>query len=160
MENKVLVTIIVPLIEKKYEVFLPVNKKIGEISSLLAKGLVDVSNGYYIITNKEKFYNRITGKEYNNNVILQKTDIRYVISYRGQSLIFKTLSLLYYNAVSWYVKQDWLCQPCLASVLLIIFPVALQIPHLSRKLVFPQLSLPSMTSHPTGTRSAPRASSD
>ena len=27
MEDKVLVTIIVPLIEKKYEVFLPVNKK-------------------------------------------------------------------------------------------------------------------------------------
>ena len=74
MEDKVLVTIIVPLIEKKYEVFLPVNKKIGEISSLLAKGLVDVSNGYYIVTNKEKFYNRITGEEYNNNVILQKTD--------------------------------------------------------------------------------------
>ena len=83
MENKVLVTIIVPLIEKKYEVFLPVNKKIGEISSLLSKGLVDVSNGYYIVTNKEKFYNRITGKEYNNNVILQKTDIRY-----GTQLVF------------------------------------------------------------------------
>ncbi|MBD9099122.1 hypothetical protein EGP98_05985 [bacterium] len=83
MEDKVLVTIIVPLIEKKYEVFLPVNKKIGEISSLLAKGLVDVSNGYYIVTNKEKFYNRITGKEYNNNVILQKTDIRY-----GTQLVF------------------------------------------------------------------------
>ena len=31
MDNKVLVTIIVPLIEKKYEVFLPANKKIGEI---------------------------------------------------------------------------------------------------------------------------------
>ena len=93
MEDKVLVTIIVPLIEKKYEVFLPVNKKIGEISSLLAKGLVDVSNGYYIVTNKEKFYNRITGKEYNNNVILQKTDIRYVISYRGQNLFFRVLSL-------------------------------------------------------------------
>ena len=75
MEDKVLVTIIVPLIEKKYEVFLPVNKKIGEISSLLAKGLVDVSNGYYIVTNKEKFYNRITGKEYNNNQILKNTDI-------------------------------------------------------------------------------------
>jgi len=35
------------------------------------------------VTNKEKFYNRITGKEYNNNVILQKTDIRY-----GTQLVF------------------------------------------------------------------------
>ena len=77
MDNKVLVTIIVPLIEKKYEVFLPANKKIGEIVSLLSKGLVEVSNGYYIITNKEKLYNRMTGKEYNNNQILKNTDIRY-----------------------------------------------------------------------------------
>lgn len=75
MDNKVLVTIIVPLIEKKYEVFLPANKKIGEIVSLLSKGLVEVSNGYYIITNKEKLYNRMTGKEYNNNQILKNTDI-------------------------------------------------------------------------------------
>ena len=71
MDNKVLVTIIVPLIEKKYEVFLPANKKIGEIVTLLSKGLVEVSNGYYIITNKERLYNRMTGKEYNNNQILK-----------------------------------------------------------------------------------------
>ena len=77
MDNKVLVTIIVPLFEKKYEVFLPANKKIGEIVSLLSKGLVEVSNGYYIITNKEKLYNRMTGKEYNNNQILKNTDIRH-----------------------------------------------------------------------------------
>lgn len=77
MDNKVLVTIIVPLIEKKYEVFLPANKKIGEIVSLLSKGLVEVSNGYYIITNKEKLYNRMTGKEYNNNQMLKNTDIRH-----------------------------------------------------------------------------------
>ena len=77
MDNKVLVTIIVQLIEKKYEVFLPANKKIGEIVSLLSKGLVEVSNGYYIITNKEKLYNRMTGKEYNNNQILKNTDIRH-----------------------------------------------------------------------------------
>lgn len=77
MENKVLVTLVVPLIEKKYEVFLPVNKKIGEIVSLLGKGLVDVTNGYYIITNKEKLYNRLSGKSYNNNQVLKNTDIRH-----------------------------------------------------------------------------------
>lgn len=75
MEDKILVTLVVPMIEKKYEVFLPTNKKIGEIITLLSKGLTDVSNGYYIITNKEKLYNRVTGKEYNNNQILKNTDI-------------------------------------------------------------------------------------
>lgn len=75
MEDKILVTLVVPMIEKKYEVFLTANKKIGEIITLLSKGLTDVSNGYYIITNKEKLYNRVTGKEYNNNQILKNTDI-------------------------------------------------------------------------------------
>ena len=83
MEDKVLVTIVVPIIEKKYEVFLPANKRIGEIIVLLSKGLTDVSNGYYNITNKERLYNQITGREYNNNQIIKKTDIR-----QGTWLVF------------------------------------------------------------------------
>lgn len=83
MEDKVLVTLVVPIIEKKYEVFLPANKRIGEIITLLSKGLTDVSNGYYTITNKERLYNQITGREYNNNQILKNTDIR-----QGTWLVF------------------------------------------------------------------------
>ena len=33
---------------------------------------------------------------------------------------------LYYNAVLRHVKQDWLCQPCLACILLITFPIFLR----------------------------------
>ena len=33
---------------------------------------------------------------------------------------------LYYNAVLGHVKQDWLCQPCLACILLITFPIFLR----------------------------------
>ena len=32
MNNKVLVNLYIPFLEKKYEVFLPANKKIGEIN--------------------------------------------------------------------------------------------------------------------------------
>ena len=63
MEDKILVTLVVPMIEKKYEVFLPANKKIGEIITLLSKGLTDVSNGYYIITNKEIRHNKNTNSK-------------------------------------------------------------------------------------------------
>ena len=35
-------------------------------------------------------------------------------------------NVLYYNAVLGHVKQDWLCQPCLASILLITFPIFLR----------------------------------
>ncbi len=76
MNNKVLVELYVPLIEKKYEVFLPAGKKIGEIIILITKGLVDISNNYYQITNKERLYNHVTGKEYSRNQIIKNTDIR------------------------------------------------------------------------------------
>ena len=83
MENKVLINLYVPFLEKKYEIFLPVNKKIGEIIDLLGKNLIDISGGYYIYTKEERLYNRQTGKEYNINEIIKFTNIR-----NGTELIF------------------------------------------------------------------------
>lgn len=83
MNNKVLVYLYVPTLEKKYEVFLPVNRKVGEVCSLIAKGLKDISNNYYNITNYEHLYNRINGVMYNETVLLKNTNIR-----NGSQLVF------------------------------------------------------------------------
>ncbi len=83
MENKVLVNLYIPFLEKKYEVFLPVSKKIGEIVYLIGKALPDITGGYYIYKQEERLYNRITGKEYQFNEILKYTNIR-----NGTELIF------------------------------------------------------------------------
>ena len=40
---------------------------------------------------------------------------------------------LYYNAVLGHVKQDWLCQPCLACILLITFGILPRYFHNSYK---------------------------
>ena len=76
MNNKVLVNIYVPLLEKKYEVFLPANKKIGEIIILVGKALNEISGGYYQFKNTERLYNRINGREYPINQLLKYTSIR------------------------------------------------------------------------------------
>lgn len=76
MNNKVLVNIYVPLLEKKYEVFLPANKKIGEIIILVGKALNEISGGYYHFKNTERLYNRINGREYPINQLLKYTSIR------------------------------------------------------------------------------------
>lgn len=83
MENKVLINLYVPFLEKKYEVFLPVNKKIGEIIYLLGKALNDITGGYYIYQQEEKLYNRFNGKEYQLNEIIKHTNIR-----NGTELVF------------------------------------------------------------------------
>lgn len=83
MDDKVLVNIIVPKLEKKYEIFLPVSKTIGETIILVAKALVELSNGHYQYQNKEKLYNKVTGIQYNLQDIVKSTDIR-----NGTDLIF------------------------------------------------------------------------
>lgn len=83
MENKVLINLYVPFLEKKYEVFLPANKRIGEIIYLIGKSLNEVSGGYYEYKEIERLYNRENGKEYNVNELLKHTNIR-----NGTDLVF------------------------------------------------------------------------
>lgn len=83
MENKVLVNLYIPFLEKKYEIFLPVSKTIGEIIYLLAKVLPEVTGGYYEYKGEERIYNRINGFEYNINELVKFTNIR-----NGSELIF------------------------------------------------------------------------
>ena len=45
MKNKVLVDLIVPEIDEEYSVYLPINKKIGNIIILLNKAIYELTNG-------------------------------------------------------------------------------------------------------------------
>ena len=76
MENKVLVELYVPCIEKKYEIFLPIGKRVGEIVLLISEGLEEMSSNYYQKKETETLYTRITGKQYAMNQLLKNTDIR------------------------------------------------------------------------------------
>ena len=76
MNNKVLVEILVPEIEETYTVFLPTNKRVGNILVLITKAINDLSNGNYEVTTRNALYNRITGEKYSLNSIIRETDIR------------------------------------------------------------------------------------
>ncbi len=78
-----MVTLYVPLIEKKYEVFLPVSRKVGEILFLLSKSIGDISDGIYNLRGDEGLYNRITGQEYKLNEMIKDTNVR-----NGTQLVF------------------------------------------------------------------------
>lgn len=82
-DNKVLVTLYVPLIEKKYELFLPVSRRIDEVLVLISKALRDITDDSYYFRNDERLYNRITGQEYKFSEIIKNTNIR-----NGSQLIF------------------------------------------------------------------------
>ncbi len=76
MKNKVLVEVLVPVIEKKYDVYLPVNKRIGNIINLLCKAIEEFTNGMFTTDTSISLYSSATGVKYNINDLLRKTDIR------------------------------------------------------------------------------------
>ena len=48
MNNKILIEVEIPLIEKKYDVFIPINKKVGTIKLLLEQALVELTDKAYV----------------------------------------------------------------------------------------------------------------
>lgn len=76
MKNKILVELIVPEIEERFDIYLPINKKIGSIINLLQKSVVELSDGDYVPTNNTILYNGETGDNYDINKIVKETDIR------------------------------------------------------------------------------------
>lgn len=85
INNKVFVKLMVPEIDKNYEVYLPVNKKIGNIINLLTSTIAEFSNNELILSNKNFLYNAKTGEQYTPDVLLLNTDIR-----NGTKLILLT----------------------------------------------------------------------
>ena len=76
MENKVLIRLIVPELEKEYDVFIPVNEVIWRIKKILIKCVSDLSGVPIDINVTSALINKENNKIYSNNEILLNTDIR------------------------------------------------------------------------------------
>lgn len=76
IKNKVFVKIIVPEIDSEYDVYLPVNKKMGNIINLLNKAICEMTNGELPISSDNIIYNRSTSERYSPDILLLNTNIR------------------------------------------------------------------------------------
>lgn len=76
MKNKVLVSLSIPEIDKKYDIYLPINKKVGNIINLLNKAINELTDGEYDISNKNVLYNVTTKEKYQSDILLANTNIR------------------------------------------------------------------------------------
>lgn len=76
MKNKVLVSISVPEIDEEYSVYIPINKKIGNIIILLNKAISEMSNGELKKSTDNSLYNKMTGEKYEYDQLLIDTNIR------------------------------------------------------------------------------------
>ncbi len=76
MKNKVIVKIIVPSLDETFDIFLPVNKKIGKTIDLIGNYLKSKTAGIFVFDEHLALYNRETGEIYDPNVIVKNTNIR------------------------------------------------------------------------------------
>ncbi len=75
MDFRVYVIIEIPILDKKYEVFVPVDRRIHDILSILQSNIPEIAEGYYK-DNKANLYNKYTGKIYDLNLIIKDSDIK------------------------------------------------------------------------------------
>ena len=74
-ENKINIELIVPSIGEKYSVFIPVNKTVGEVITILNK-LINEMTGYFSINNKTCLINTTNGVIYQYNIEIKKAGIQ------------------------------------------------------------------------------------
>ncbi|MBQ9019665.1 MAG: hypothetical protein IJ097_05085 [Bacilli bacterium] len=75
-KNKILIELEVPLIEKKYDLFIPINKKVGTVKSLIEKALIELTDNYYEIKEDTNLYSKDTGNIYDVNLTIRDTDLQ------------------------------------------------------------------------------------
>ncbi|MBQ3307210.1 MAG: hypothetical protein IJG68_03340 [Bacilli bacterium] len=76
MNNKILIELEIPLIEEKYDLFIPINKKIGTIKSLIENSLMELTDNAYSPRQDTNFYSKDTGDIYDVNRTVRETDLK------------------------------------------------------------------------------------
>lgn len=74
--NKILLEISIPSIEKSYDVFVPVSKRIGTIKSLVEKGIIDLTDHNYKVKEDTNLYSKETGEIYDINMKIIDSDLK------------------------------------------------------------------------------------
>ncbi len=74
--NKILIQLYIPLIEKEYDIFIPINKRVGTIKQLIEKALTENPDNNYSIKEDTNLYSKDTGKVYDVQLMIKDTDMK------------------------------------------------------------------------------------
>lgn len=75
--NKILITLIVPTIQKEYNIYIPNNKKMGTIKKYILESLYELSdNNFKGNLENTSFIDRDSGRIYENNILVKDSEIK------------------------------------------------------------------------------------
>ena len=75
MDFRVYVTLDIPILDKKYELLVPIDRRIHDLISLLKENIKELNENYY----KDKIpnvYNKSNGQMYDMNEIIKNSNIK------------------------------------------------------------------------------------
>lgn len=71
-DNKFFINLYVLSLDKSFELYIPVNEKIGNIVKLIKSSLLE----YNVTEKNDKLFSLYSGRLYDNNEIVRDTDIK------------------------------------------------------------------------------------
>ena len=76
MNDKLLVRVYLPLIEEEYDVYIPINKKIGTIKQIIINTIIEMSDAELSKIKDLTLYDKETGGSFDNNVYVKNSTIQ------------------------------------------------------------------------------------
>ena len=76
MEYKVLIKLYLPEIEQTFDMYIPVNRSVGQVISLLNKAVNSETLGTYPVRNNIRLINKRTFQIYDQTQLVRSTDIK------------------------------------------------------------------------------------
>ena len=76
MNNKVLIIVYVPLLEKEYDFYIPTVKKVGTVKNLIMKIVEENTDGSFINDGCKHLYDKVTGNKLDDNEFVKHSNIK------------------------------------------------------------------------------------
>ena len=76
MNNKVLVNIYVPILEKEYNLYIPIVKRIGTVKNLIIEIINENTDGSYENDGCKYLYDKISGVKLDDNEYVKHSKIK------------------------------------------------------------------------------------
>ena len=76
MNNKILVIVYVPLIEKEFDILIPTVKKVGTVKNLIIKIVEENTDGVFSDNNSRYLYDKVSGNLIDDNLFVRDSNLK------------------------------------------------------------------------------------
>ena len=76
MNNKIIIKVYVPSLNNSYDIFIPINLTISDITKLINSSISEMTNGDFSPNNQLRLYLKDTGEIIEYNKIVKETSLR------------------------------------------------------------------------------------